>query len=74
MQPHNPLMRAWTTATFYLFQAMLSPTAQRYTFSIALVVLTILGLHLSGQYDLFKLGFSALSLLNKVPFGEPWPT
>lgn len=73
MQPRDPLMRAYTTTTFYLLQAILSPTAQRYAFSLALVVLTVLGLHLSGQYDLFKLGFSALSLLNKVPFGEPWP-
>lgn len=72
MQPQDPLIRAYTTTALYLSQAILSPTAQSYTLSVALVVLTVLQRHPSSHFDLFTLGCSILSLLNN-PAGEPWP-
>lgn len=73
MQPRLILVQVWIIIASYLTQLRLSPVAQRYMLCMALVVLTILGLYLSVQFNFSRPVFSVLSLLNKVPFGEPWP-
>lgn len=73
MQIHRHLVHAWITISLSLSRLILSCTAQRYLLYMVIVVLIAFGLNLLGISELSRLGISALHLLNRVPFAEPFP-
>ena len=73
MQIQWNLIHIWITISQHLAQLILSRTVQRCLLYMVIVVLIAFGLYLLGMSDLSRLGISALHLLNRVPFGEPFP-
>ncbi len=73
MQIQRHLIHFWITISLYLSRLILSRTVQRSLLYMVIVVLIAFGLYLLGMSDLSRLGISVLHLLNRVPFGEPFP-
>lgn len=73
MQIQRHLIHVWITITLHLSLLILFRTAQRHLLYVIIVVFLAFGLYLLGPSDLSRLGLSALHLLNRVPFGDPFP-
>jgi len=73
MQIQRHLIHVWITISLHLSRLILSRTVQPCLLYVGIVVLIACGLYLLDISDLSRLGISALHLLNKVPFGDPFP-
>ncbi len=72
MQIQRHLIYVWIAISLHLSRLILSRIVQLCLYMVIVVLITF-GLCLLGMSDLSRLGISALHLLNRVPFGDPFP-